>query len=177
MRASLPRLFRLSAPARAAPPPTQQAASAASSAAESAASALKSAQANPQVQRAVDGASKAYEQGAAAVRRVAGPVGDRVGSMLGAYRAPLTYNAKVFASLLRQVYVRESLAFPTSLSTWAHAYASLWARGTSPAFWRGALQSGAWAGLAVGAVEAYGIFKIGEILGRRHLVGYKLQEH
>jgi hypothetical protein len=26
------------------------------------------------------------------------------------------------------------------------------------------------------AVEAYGIFKLGEILGRRNLVGYKLKE-
>lgn len=28
--------------------------------------------------------------------------------------------------------------------------------------------------MALYAVEAYGIFKIGEMIGRRHVVGYKL---
>jgi F-type H+-transporting ATPase subunit g len=38
---------------------------------------------NPNVQKAVEGAQKAYEQGAATVKRVAGPLGARVGNALG----------------------------------------------------------------------------------------------
>lgn len=38
---------------------------------------------NPQVQKAVAQANAAYAQGVAAVQRVAGPVGDKVGNMLG----------------------------------------------------------------------------------------------
>lgn len=38
---------------------------------------------NPQVQKAVASANQAYAQGAAAFQRVAGPVGDKVGNMLG----------------------------------------------------------------------------------------------
>lgn len=38
---------------------------------------------NPQVQKAVQQASQIYAQGAQTVKRVAGPVGDRVGSLLG----------------------------------------------------------------------------------------------
>lgn len=30
--------------------------------------------------------------------------------------------------------------------------------------------------MGIYAVEAYGIFKIGEMIGRRHVVGYKLDE-
>ncbi|KAL1405088.1 hypothetical protein Q8F55_008711 [Vanrija albida] len=135
-----------------------------------------STQANPQVQKAVQQASQLYNQGAQTVKRVAGPVGDRVGSLLGAYRAPLTYNWNVFTSLVRQVYKAEKLAPPTHLSQWATAYANIWARASSPAWWRSALESGEWAKVAIAAVEAYGIFKIGEIIGRRHLVGYKIKE-
>lgn len=38
---------------------------------------------NPQVQKAVEGAQRVYQQGADAVKRVAGPVGDRVAGALG----------------------------------------------------------------------------------------------
>lgn len=40
-------------------------------------------QVNPQVQKAVESASRAYAQGAAHVKRVAGPVGERIGSAMG----------------------------------------------------------------------------------------------
>ena len=38
---------------------------------------------NPQVQKAMEGAQKAFNQSAATVQRMAGPVGERVGSALG----------------------------------------------------------------------------------------------
>ncbi|GFZ43293.1 hypothetical protein JCM24511_01012 [Saitozyma sp. JCM 24511] len=131
---------------------------------------------NPNVQKAVEGAQKAYEQGAATVRRVAGPIGDRVGSALGSYREPIVYNAKVAASLARQVYQAERLAPPTKLHDWATAYAQIWSRASNINFWRDVLKTGAWAGLAVAGLEAYGIFKLGEIIGRRNLVGYKIRD-
>ncbi|ORY24669.1 mitochondrial ATP synthase g subunit-domain-containing protein [Naematelia encephala] len=131
---------------------------------------------NPQVQKALEAAQKAYHQTSATVKRVAGPVGDRLGSALGGYRDPVVYNAKVFASLCRQVYKAEGLAPPLDISTWANAYSHIFARATKPSFYREALQTGAWAGLGVAALEAYGIFRLGEIIGRRHLVGYKLKE-
>lgn len=40
-------------------------------------------QVNPQVQKAVEAASKAYNTGAAHVKRVAGPVGEKLGGALG----------------------------------------------------------------------------------------------
>ncbi|KAK1927887.1 mitochondrial ATP synthase g subunit-domain-containing protein [Papiliotrema laurentii] len=131
---------------------------------------------NPQVQKAVENAQKALAQTSAAVRRVAGPVGDKVGNALGGYREPLVYNAKVAGSLLRQVYQAEKLAFPTSLSTWARAYAEIYGKASHAGWWKETLKNGTWAGVGIAALEAYGIFSIGEIIGRRNLVGYNLKE-
>ncbi|WVR05648.1 hypothetical protein IAU60_002670 [Kwoniella sp. DSM 27419] len=131
---------------------------------------------NPNVQKAVEGAQKAYAQGAATVKKVAGPLGERVGSALGGYREPLVYNAKVASSLARQVWQAEKLAPPLDAHTWARAYAQIWGKATNGGYWRDLLKTGAWAGLGVAALEAYGIFSIGEIIGRRNLVGYKLKE-
>ena len=38
---------------------------------------------NPQMQKAVDGAQRAYAQTATTMKKVAGPIGDRVGNALG----------------------------------------------------------------------------------------------
>lgn len=106
------------------------------------------------------------------------------------------YNFKVFTSLARQVYIAERLAPPTQLSSWTTAYAKIWSRATSAGWYRQIMANGEWVkiGVYVSAVlvrwckgrrlmhgrrqglEAYGIFKIGEIIGRRNLVGYKLKE-
>lgn len=43
-------------------------------------------------------------------------------------------------------------------------------------FWRKLYESGEYKRWLLYAVEAYGIFKIGEMVGRRHVVGYKLDE-
>lgn len=45
-----------------------------------------------------------------------------------------------------------------------------------PSFWRKLYESGEYKRWLIYAVEAYGIFKIGEMVGRRHVVGYKLDE-
>jgi len=103
-----------------------------------------------------------------------GPVGERLGGALGAYRAPVTYNLQVTRELLKQVYVAERLQ-PPHWSTFVHTYNTLWSRVRNPAYWRELIASGEWMKVCVYAIEGYGIFKIGEILGRRSLVGYNIQ--
>jgi len=108
-------------------------------------------------------------------KKVMGPVGERAGNMLGSYREPLMYNLSVAREFLKQVYVAERLQPPTSVSTITSAYSTLWSRASNPAYWRELVRSGEWTKVGVYAVEAYGIYKIGEIIGRRSLVGYKVE--
>ena len=57
-------------------------------------------QVNPQVQKAVEAASKAYNTGAAHVKRVAGPVGEKLGGALGggslSYKQLYMWSPRVF---------------------------------------------------------------------------------
>ncbi len=94
--------------------------------------------------------------------------------ILPAYREPITYNSQVFLNVLKTVYKRENLAPPTSLPQITSAYRTLFDRAKSIPYWQDLYRTGEYKKVAVGAVEVYGIFKIGEILGRRSLVGYKL---
>lgn len=65
------------------------------------------------------------------------------------YAAPLKYNAKVVASIARQVYQAEKLAPPTNISAWANAYAQIWARGTSAQWYQSIAKNGEWAKVGV----------------------------
>jgi F-type H+-transporting ATPase subunit g len=103
-----------------------------------------------------------------------GPVGERLGGALGSYRAPVIYNLQVTREVLKRVYVAERLQLP-HWTTFVSEYSSLWSRLRNPAFLRELVRSGEWMKVGVYAVEGYGIFKIGEILGRRSLVGYNIQ--
>ncbi|KAI5122514.1 hypothetical protein M0805_005242 [Coniferiporia weirii] len=116
------------------------------------------------------GLAKALE----AAKKASGGVGERVGNLFGSYREPLLYNLSVGRELLKQVYLAERLQPPTSLGAVTSVYQSLWQRASSPAYWREILRTGEYKRVGVYALEAYGIFKIGEIVGRRHLVGYEL---
>jgi len=78
-----------------------------------------------------------------------------------AYRQPLIYNAEVARELLKQIYITERLQPPTSLATITDAYSVLWSRAKNPQYWRDLLTTGEWARVAVYAVEAYTIFKVG----------------
>ncbi|OWZ34505.1 F-type H+-transporting ATPase subunit G [Cryptococcus neoformans AD2-60a] len=133
-------------------------------------------QTNPNVQKAVENAQKAYAQTAATLKKAAGPVGEKIGGALGGYREPVVYNSKVFASICRQVWQAEKLSPPLELATWARAYSEIYSKAVNGGYWKNVLKTGAWAGLGVAALEAYGIFKIGEIVGRRNLIGYSLKE-
>lgn len=75
---------------------------------------------------------------------------------------------------MKQVYVSERLAPPTSISEITKAYQTIFKNAQDLNWWKGIVESGEWKRLAVYAVEAYGIFTIGEMIGRRHMVGYKL---
>jgi F-type H+-transporting ATPase subunit g len=75
----------------------------------------------------------------------------------------VTYNLAVARAFLRQVYVAEGLAPPTSADAFTSVYRTLFERAKNPAYWREIAQSGEWAKVALYGVEAYGIFHIGEI--------------
>lgn len=78
-----------------------------------------------------------------------------------AYRQPLIYNAEVARELLKQIYITERLQPPSSFATITDAYSVLWSRAKNPQYWRDLLTTGEWARVAVYAVEAYTIFKVG----------------
>lgn len=121
--------------------------------------------------------------------------GGTVDASLTAYRAPVTYNLQVTREILKQVYVAERLQIP-HWTTFVSEYGLLWSRVRNPAFLRELVRTGGWMKVGVYAIEGYGIFKvcllayavsasgvltgryiwkIGEMIGRRNLVGYNIQ--
>ncbi|GBE90012.1 mitochondrial ATP synthase g subunit-domain-containing protein [Sparassis latifolia] len=133
------------------------------------------ADAQKKAQEALSSVQKQLGQAFEAGKKYLGPLGEKFGNLLGGYREPLFYNLAVAREVLKQVYVAERLQPPTSLSTLTSAYATLWSRAINPSYWRQLARSGDWAKVGVYALEAYSIFKIGEIVGRRSLVGYNVQ--
>ncbi|PWN18226.1 hypothetical protein BCV69DRAFT_239923, partial [Microstroma glucosiphilum] len=111
------------------------------------------------------------------LREMAGPMGKKVQGMLGGYADPLIYNARFVGAVLKQVYIAESLAPPKSLNALTSSYKTLYSRVIDANYFPSLIKSGEWKKVGVYAVEAYGIFTIGEMLGRRSLVGYKLEKH
>ncbi|KAF8340375.1 uncharacterized protein EI90DRAFT_3012264 [Cantharellus anzutake] len=101
--------------------------------------------------------------------------GAQAGQFLGVSKEPLIYNFAVARELLKQVYIRESLVPPTTLSTYTGAYRTILERATSPGYWRSVLESGEWAKIGIYGLEAYFIFHIGEMIGRRGMLGYKIE--
>jgi len=123
---------------------------------------------------ALAAAQKYVGEAVAVGKRFLGPVGEKLGNALGSYRQPLVYNFSVAREFLKQVYVAERLQPPTSLNTITSAYATIWARASNPQYWREIARSGEWTKVGIYAIEAYGIFKVGEIVGRRSFVGYSV---
>ncbi|KAJ3928497.1 MAG: mitochondrial ATP synthase g subunit-domain-containing protein [Lentinula lateritia] len=111
----------------------------------------------------------------ASATKSAGPLGERAGKLMGAYKEPVFYNFAVFREIVKQVYRAEGLSPPSSVDAVQSAYRTIWTNATSKVFWQKAINNGEIARLGVYAVEAYGIFKIGEMVGRRSIVGYKLE--
>ncbi|KAI0723695.1 mitochondrial ATP synthase g subunit-domain-containing protein, partial [Fomitopsis betulina] len=137
-------------------------------------SGINTEEAQKKAQEALASAGKRLGQAVEVGKKYLGPVGEKAGNMLGSYREPLLYNFAVAREFLKQVYIAERLQPPTSLSTLQNVYSTLWSRASNPAYWRELVRSGEWTKVGIYAVEAYGVFKIGEIVGRRSLVGYKV---
>lgn len=79
----------------------------------------------------------------------------------------VTYNLRVAGSLLKQVYIAEGLAPPKSINVIREAYQAMYTRAIDPNYWTKMVNSGEWKKFAVYAVEAYGIFTIGEMVRRQ----------
>lgn len=73
------------------------------------------------------------------------------------------YNLAVGRELAKQIYIKEGLAPPSSLAEVRAVWQKIIDSAKNPEFWKSSLESGAWKRLALYAVEAYGIFKIGEL--------------
>ncbi|KAF8260606.1 hypothetical protein EI94DRAFT_1610179 [Lactarius quietus] len=131
--------------------------------------------AQKKAQDALSAASAAATRAGAFARSALGPLGARLSGLLGSYQQPVRYNLSVAREVLKHVYTAERLQPPTSVGAVLGSYGTLWGRASSVAYWRQVVTSGEWARLGVYAVEAYGIFKIGEIVGRRSIVGYNVQ--
>lgn len=102
--------------------------------------------------------------------------------------------------VLKQVYQAQALAPPTGLAQIKAAYQTFYANASNVAWWQSIFANGQWKTLTLYGLEAYGFFKVGEIvsislaalfvtlsgsltqtglvqIGRRHLVGYKVDKH
>ncbi|KXN90578.1 ATP synthase subunit g, mitochondrial [Leucoagaricus sp. SymC.cos] len=112
-------------------------------------------------------AGKAWEN----VSQFLRPAGQKLGNLLGGYKEPLVYNFSVAREVVKRIYIGEALQ-PPSLSRFAEAYRQIWSNAIQAAYWRGLVQSGRVTQFGIYGLQAYGIFKIGEILGRRHIIGY-----
>ncbi|TKY85147.1 hypothetical protein EX895_006227 [Sporisorium graminicola] len=119
-------------------------------------------------------ASSAINDISKKAQELGGPVIKRVEGLLGGYSEPIKYNLSVASSIAKQVYVAEALAPPTSFQSITSAYRQIWSKATDASYWAQLLTKGDWKRVGIYAVEAYGIFTIGEMIGRRSLVGYKL---
>ncbi|KAF9049098.1 mitochondrial ATP synthase g subunit-domain-containing protein [Panaeolus papilionaceus] len=129
--------------------------------------------AQKKAQDAFASAQKNAEKVWETVQKLLGPVGEKAGQMLGSYKQPLVYNFAVVKELVKQVYVAEGLKPPT-LSAVRAAYAEIWTQLTTAGFARRITQNGEWAQVGIYGLQAYGIYKIGEIIGRRSIVGYNI---
>ncbi|KAL7411011.1 hypothetical protein BDY24DRAFT_397367 [Mrakia frigida] len=141
-------------------------------------------QPGPTVESARKGAESALEKAQktavevlAAAQKAAGPTGDKIASRLSSINSYVVYNAKLIGALAKQVYVAEKLAPPTSVGEIVGGWSTVWARGTSWSYWGHVKSSGEWKPLALYSLQAYGIFTVGEIIGKRHFVGYELEDN
>lgn len=115
-------------------------------------------------------AKNAPAQGAALLKQ-AGAVAGRLG-IVRKLQEPVTYWTKFTGELLRKVYRSEKLA-PPSLADIESTYRGAWSFVKSkPVSEMVSLFQKDAAYYSLRAVELLGIFSLGEMIGRRHLVGY-----
>ncbi|GAA6037214.1 hypothetical protein JCM8097_008624 [Rhodosporidiobolus ruineniae] len=122
-------------------------------------------------QKATQAAQQAQQKASQALSSVS----QTAGNLLGAYKEPVLYNAAVAKELAKQVYVAEKLA-PPSFAQVSYTFRQFAQQAPHLSFWQKLYESGEYKRWLLYAVEAYGIFTIGEMIGRRHVVGYELDE-
>ncbi|GAA5950767.1 hypothetical protein JCM8115_004967 [Rhodotorula mucilaginosa] len=120
-------------------------------------------------------AQQAAQQAGAKAQQALAGAQKTVGNLLGSYKEPIFYNLAVAREVAKQVYVGEKLA-PPSWAQASYTFRQFAQQAPHVSFWRKLYESGEYKRWLLYAVEAYGIFKIGEMVGRRHIVGYKLDE-
>ncbi|GAA5884414.1 hypothetical protein JCM6882_005243 [Rhodosporidiobolus microsporus] len=120
-------------------------------------------------------ATQAAQQAQQKASQLLGSASQSVGNALGAYKEPVFYNAAVAKEIAKQVYVAEKLA-PPSFAQVSYTFRQFFQQAPRLSFWQNLYESGAYKKWLLYAVEAYGIFSIGEMIGRRHVVGYSLDE-
>ncbi|KAG8895900.1 hypothetical protein FRB99_000286 [Tulasnella sp. 403] len=120
-------------------------------------------------------AGKAAQDAAGKAAQLASGVTDRIANAFASYRGPLIYNTRVLGHVFKQVYKAEKLAPPSSFAEIQSAYQTLFNRAKDISYWRNLYSTGEWKKVAIGGLEVYGIFKLGEIIGRRSLIGYKVE--
>ncbi|KAH8921327.1 hypothetical protein BT69DRAFT_1335663 [Atractiella rhizophila] len=130
--------------------------------------ALKNAQLGSRAQEAWNKSSQ-YLEGAG---KFVGSLDGRISKLTGG--TSLVYNFQVFREILRQVYIAEALSPPRSLQAFRDGWGTIYGNASSLKWWKSAVESGEWKRVGIYAIEAYGIFHIGQMIGRRHIVGYKL---
>ncbi|KAI9303159.1 mitochondrial ATP synthase g subunit-domain-containing protein [Cunninghamella echinulata] len=89
-----------------------------------------------------------------------------------AFQKPIVYNAKVAGEIAKQVYTKEGMSFPTG-TQFAEAQNVVKNNLNIQA-----VKKWTWSDVAKGGVvaaELYTFFLIGEIVGRRNLIGYDVK--
>ncbi|KAK0537253.1 hypothetical protein OC835_001786 [Tilletia horrida] len=137
-------------------------------------SAQLSADAASTAKSAASSAQSQFSEAAEKAKQIGGPYAARAQSLFSSISETVIYNLRVVGALAKQVYVAERLAPPTSTETILSAYKSIWGFASNPASWSRLLQNGEWKKVGIYSVEALGIFTIGEMIGRRSIVGYSL---
>ncbi|CEQ41818.1 SPOSA6832_03569 [Sporobolomyces salmonicolor] len=124
-------------------------------------------------QKAKDASDKAKQIAGQATQRASqlfGNISQKAGDALGSYKEPIFYNAAVAKEFAKQVYQAEKLG-PPSLAQASYTYQQFFRQAPQFSFWQKLYESGEYKRWLLYAVEAYGIFSIGEMIGRRHIVG------
>ncbi|GAA5979606.1 hypothetical protein JCM5350_004953 [Sporobolomyces pararoseus] len=147
----------------------------ASSSSASSSASQSAEQATQKAQQAADKAKQVAGQASERASQLWGSAQQTIGNALGSYKQPIFYNAAVAKEFAKQVYQAEKLS-PPSFSSVSYTYQQFFRQAPNFTFWQKLYQSGEYKRWILYAVEAYGIFSIGEMIGRRHVVGYELDE-
>ncbi|KAI9619700.1 hypothetical protein H4Q26_014082 [Puccinia striiformis f. sp. tritici PST-130] len=124
---------------------------------------------SPKINELTQKASDLANQYGSKLPELSQKIGKRVNGMLGSYSEPISHNYQLTKEVLKQVYIKENLA-PPKIEHIKSSYQDIFKNASSLNFWKQSLESGDWKRLAVYGVEAVGLFSIGEMIGRRHIV-------